>query len=220
MCLPNIDSDSRIHYVILNIIDSVQLLEAKVTGHNQFNRIVIGVVLYIERESGMNVGMNLWILVVVYSLSEIPSVWTRDCSDIACIRNSEDLKANYKCDQLSVAGGHNMFLRYNLGSVRNDIQAVYYNITIRDTNYTSKLESTFTNKCCNPSDKYCIVFFVYSSAIFYNIHPGMLYFLTFFHWTKKSITSITLSFVGVLPFFVKKIMLRISYLTSPVRYVI
>ena len=124
---------------------------------------------------------------MVYSLSGVHSVWTRDCSDIPCIRNSEDLKANYKCDQLSVAGGHNLFLRYNLGSARRDIQAVYYNISIGDTNITSKLESTFTDECCNPSDKYCKVHMVYSSAIFYNIHPRMLYDLTFLHWewTKR-----------------------------------
>ena len=125
---------------------------------------------------------------MVYSLSGVPSVWTRDCSDIPCIRNSEDLKANYKCDRLSVAGGHNLFLRYNLGSARRDIQAVYYNISIGDTNITSKLESTFTNECCNPSDKYCKVHLVYSSPIFYNIHPRpVLYDLTFLHWawTKK-----------------------------------
>ena len=122
---------------------------------------------------------------MVYSLSGVPSVWTRDCSDIACIRNSEDLKANYKCDRLSVAGGHNLFLRYNLGSARSDIQAVYYNISIGNTNCTSKLGSIFTNECCNPSDKYCKVHLVYFSAIFYNIHPKMLYFLSFLHWTRK-----------------------------------
>ena len=158
---------------------------------------------------------------MVCSLSGVPSVWTRDCSDIACIRNSEDLKANYKCDRLSVAGGHNLFLRYNLGSARSDIQAVYYNISIGDTNHTSKLESTFTNECCNPSDKYCKVHLVYSSAIFYNIHPRMLYFLTFLPTGPKQWTpSITPSFVGVLPHFVMKMMLRIFYWTSPVRYVI
>ena len=122
---------------------------------------------------------------MVYSLSGVHSVWTKDCSDIACIRNSEDLKANYKCDRLSVAGGHNLFLRYNLGSARSDIQAVYYNISIRDTNITSKLESTFTNECCNPSDKYCKVHLVYSSAIFYNIHPRMLFLLISLRWTRK-----------------------------------
>ena len=129
--------------------------------------------------------MNLWILVVVYSLSGVPSVWTRDCSDIACIRNSEDLKANYKCDRLSAAGGHNIFLRYNLGTARQDIQAMYYNISIGNTTKKSTLQSTFSNECCNPSDKYCKVFFVYSSSIFYNIHPRILYLLTFLHWTKK-----------------------------------
>ena len=133
----------------------------------------------------MNSRMNLLILVMLYSLLGVPSVWTRDCSDIACIRNSEDLKANCKCDRLSVAGEHNLFLKYMPGSARNDIQAVYYNISIVNNNYTNKLESTFTNECCNPSDKYCKVYFVYSSVIFYNIHPRMLYFLTFLHWTKK-----------------------------------
>ena len=122
---------------------------------------------------------------MVYSLSGVPSVWTRDRSDIACIRNSEDLKANYKCDRLSVAGGHNLFLRYNLGSARRDIQAVYYNISIGDTNITSKLESTLTNECCNPSDKYCKVHLVYSSPIFYNIQPRMLYLLISLHWTQN-----------------------------------
>ena len=129
--------------------------------------------------------MNLCIFLVLYSLSGVPSVCTRDCSDNACIGSSEDLKANYKCDQLSVAGRHNLFLRYKIASARTDMQAVYYNISIGNTNYTSKLESTFTNECCTPSDKYCKVYFAYSSAIFYNIHPRMLYFLTFFHWIKK-----------------------------------
>ena len=118
---------------------------------------------------------------MLYSLSGVPSVWTRDCSDIGCIRNSEDLKVNYNCDRLSVARGYNLFLRYKLGSARSSMQAVYYNISIGNNNYTSN----FSNECCTPSDKYCKVYFVYSSAIFYNIHPRMLYFLTFFHWAKK-----------------------------------
>ena len=129
--------------------------------------------------------MNLCIFLVLYSLSGVPSVWTRDCSDNACIGNSEDLKANYKCDRLSVGGRHNSFLRYKIGSARTDMLAVYYNISIGNTNYTSKLESTFVNECCTPSDKYCKVYFAYSSAIFYNIHPRMLHSLTFFHWIKN-----------------------------------
>ena len=176
-------SESRVHYVTLNI-DSVQTLESEVSEHNQ-NQQDCDSCGIVEREFGQNGRMNLWILVALYSLSGVPSVLTRDCSDITCIRSSEDLKANYKCDRLSFAGGHNLFLRYNLGLARSDIQAVYYNISIGNTNYTSKLEHTSTNECCDPSNKYCKVHLVYSSVIFYNIHPRMLYYLISFHWTRK-----------------------------------
>ena len=49
-----------------------------------------------------------------------------------------------------------------------------------------------TNECCysNPSHKYCKVHLIYSSPIFYNIHPRMLYFLTFLNGTKNCTPSV------------------------------
>ena len=127
--------------------------------------------------------MILLILVVVYSLTQVPIVRTSNCSDLPCIRNVEDLKAKYKCDRLSATGGHNSLLTHYRALSRKSMQAVYYNISTGNTTCANQRESVSVEECCNPSDKdTCKVYMVYSSTIFYNIHPEMLYHLTSIQW--------------------------------------
>ena len=122
----------------------------------------------------------------MYTLSQVPIVWATNCSDFSCIGNTEELKANYKSNRLSATGKHNSFLTHYRESSRNSIEAVYYSISTGNTSCINQRESVSVKECCNPFDKdTCKVYMVYSSTIFYNIHPVVLCKLTSIQWNPS-----------------------------------
>ena len=93
--------------------------------------------------------------VLIVALSLAADVWSIECSALHCIRNLEDMIANFKCDRSSMSDRDKSIFRFATIESVEEMNAVYHNISLDNSTGRVELDidSSSVVECCDPSHR-------------------------------------------------------------------